>query len=102
MRRFRRLSGWVLRQFTTPPAAERPTDTYADVEIDAPEKDRFGFRDYARVLERRARQAEPPFTIGIFGRWGSGKTSLMRLMESILEAEPRLPPVETISVDRNG
>ncbi|HEX7185527.1 MAG TPA: P-loop NTPase fold protein [Thermoanaerobaculia bacterium] len=29
---------------------------------------------------------EPPFTWGIFGDWGSGKTSLMRLIEQQMEA----------------
>ncbi len=54
---------------------------WSDREIDTKERDRFGFQDYARVLARRAREADTPLTIGLFGRWGSGKTSLMKLIQ---------------------
>lgn len=55
--------------------------------------DRFDFRDYAEVLAERARKAEPPLTIGLNGSWGSGKTSLMRLMEQ------QLTGIETIWIN---
>jgi formylglycine-generating enzyme required for sulfatase activity/Cdc6-like AAA superfamily ATPase len=59
---------------------------WTDTEIRQPENDRFGFRDYADVLMERTMEANTPLTIGIFGRWGSGKTSLMRLMRGELES----------------
>jgi putative protein kinase ArgK-like GTPase of G3E family len=51
---------------------------YTDREIEQAGDDRFSFRDYARVLADSVGQAGTPLTIGIFGRWGSGKSSLMR------------------------
>jgi len=42
--------------------------------------DRFNFSHYADVLAEVALTADTPITIGIFGPWGSGKTSLMRLI----------------------
>jgi formylglycine-generating enzyme required for sulfatase activity/energy-coupling factor transporter ATP-binding protein EcfA2 len=60
---------------------------WADTEIIDATDDRFYFQDYAAVLANRTITAEAPLTIGIFGRWGSGKTSLMRLIDAALEKE---------------
>jgi formylglycine-generating enzyme required for sulfatase activity len=58
---------------------------WTDREITNVKDDRFDFRDYAEVLAERARKAEPPLTIGLYGSWGSGKTSLMRLIEDEMQ-----------------
>ncbi len=42
--------------------------------------DRLNFSHYANVLTEVVLTTDTPFTIGIFGPWGSGKTSLMRLV----------------------
>lgn len=42
--------------------------------------DRLNFSHYAEVLTEVVLSADTPITIGIFGPWGSGKTSLMRLV----------------------
>lgn len=44
-------------------------------------EDGLGFTDYARTLAGTALGTEGPFTIGIFGDWGTGKTSLMRMIQ---------------------
>jgi predicted KAP-like P-loop ATPase len=43
-------------------------------------QDRFDFLDYADALSDIVLQAHTPITIGLFGPWGTGKTSLMRLL----------------------
>jgi predicted KAP-like P-loop ATPase len=43
--------------------------------------DRLGFQDYRNTLVRVVQNAETPITIGVFGRWGSGKTSLMMMVQ---------------------
>ena len=73
-----------------PPAVERG---WSDREIERAEGDRFDFRDYAEVLAGRARNADTPLTIGLFGSWGSGKTSLMRLIAGELKG------IETIWIN---
>ncbi len=59
--------------------------------------DRFDFYDYAEALSQFLLKGRTPVTVGIFGPWGSGKTSLMRLiMEKVLNrrtAEHRLAHV---------
>ncbi|MFI9010960.1 P-loop NTPase fold protein [Actinosynnema sp. NPDC053489] len=46
--------------------------------------DGLGFDTYAQVLSDVATNTRGPFTIGVFGEWGTGKTSLMRLIEAKL------------------
>ncbi len=44
--------------------------------------DWFGYSNYADTLADIIQGVnETPFTIGIFGKWGSGKTSLMKMVE---------------------
>lgn len=47
--------------------------------------DGLGFNAYARVLAKAAADTPGPFTIGVFGEWGTGKTSLMKLIEKNLK-----------------
>lgn len=51
-------------------------------------QDKFGFQGYASVLTNRILQAHPPLTIGIFGSWGSGKSSLMNLIKENIADDP--------------
>ncbi|PKB63659.1 MAG: hypothetical protein BZY80_06225 [SAR202 cluster bacterium Io17-Chloro-G2] len=68
---------------------------WVDVEIDYAGDDRFGYNEYATVLTNQAIDARTPLVIGVFGSWGSGKSSLMRLMESLVAEHRR-------GTERNG
>lgn len=59
--------------------------SWSDSEITDKKDDGFGFQDYAEVIARLAAEADTPLMIGIFGRWGSGKTSLMQLIQGELK-----------------
>jgi formylglycine-generating enzyme required for sulfatase activity len=48
------------------------------------EHDGLDFQPYVRTLADICRTASTPLTIGIFGTWGSGKTSLMRMIDKKL------------------
>jgi hypothetical protein len=61
--------------------------------LDAPSKNpALGFGQVAEALKGIIEGSRPQFAIGIFGTWGSGKTTLMRAIEA------RLDPTRTISV----
>ena len=47
--------------------------------------DKFGFAPIADALHIAIKETDPPFTIGIFGEWGCGKTTLMRMVKKRLE-----------------
>ncbi len=49
-------------------------------------EDRFDFKDYAQILANIIIETEKlPFVIGIFGEWGTGKTSMMWMIHDILK-----------------
>ena len=65
---------------TTVYRADVPPSTLSD------ETDAFGHRDYAAAIASAVSQAEPPFTLGLFGPWGVGKTTILE------ETGRRVPP----------
>ena len=49
--------------------------------------DGLGMRRYAEVIAGAALHTKGPFTIGVFGGWGVGKTSVLRQARSLIETE---------------
>jgi KAP family P-loop domain/TIR domain len=62
-------------------------------EATARNNDGLGFETYSRILAAAASDTRGPFTIGVFGEWGTGKTSLMRLIERQLSGNPNIVTV---------
>jgi len=60
---------------------------FSDVAVENWNEDKLGFKDYAEgviaPMENMSKK-DTPFTIGIFGSWGSGKTSFMQIMQKLL------------------
>jgi hypothetical protein len=51
--------------------------------------DLFGFRPYIEELHAAVARAEPlPITVGVFGPWGSGKSSFLRMWHDLLAFAP--------------
>lgn len=50
-----------------------------DREIDSKENDLFGHIHYAEILYSLIKNNEPPFSIGLLGKWGVGKSSIKKL-----------------------
>ena len=74
--------------------------SWSDSEIADKKDDGFGFQDYAEVIARLATDADTPLMIGIFGRWGSGKTSLMQLIQGELKRKQnKLQRIEPIWIN---
>lgn len=53
----------------------------------ASDADKFGLSAYEKGLEQFLRGAETPITIALQGEWGSGKTSLMNVLQDNLCGE---------------
>src|SRR6476661_5246143 len=65
------------------PALAEPLPIVADVPSRHP---RLGFPEYAEALADAIRGGEPPqFTIGLYGAWGSGKSSLLEALAESLD-----------------
>ncbi|MHA2231156.1 MAG: P-loop NTPase fold protein [Candidatus Hodarchaeales archaeon] len=48
-------------------------------------RDRLERTEYAKALARLAIECRPPFVVGLYGTWGAGKTSLMKLIRAELD-----------------
>ncbi|MFD3584303.1 P-loop NTPase fold protein [Streptomyces sp. NPDC058683] len=60
------------------PLTDNPISDFAD--------DAFHFEPYVDVLHSAVEQATPlPLTVGVFGSWGTGKSSFLRLWQRRLE-----------------
>jgi len=53
----------------------------------------LGFDDYAVAFADIVRHSAPHFGVGIFGDWGSGKTTLMRAIQKELESDEQVVPI---------
>lgn len=66
-------------------------DNRVNIISDAPEKGKvhFGFDAYARTLASIIANSKnkTPLVIGIYGPWGSGKTTLMEIVRRMLQSE---------------
>lgn len=49
------------------------------------ENDHLGFRHSVNRLSEIMDNVETPFSLGVYGTWGSGKTSFMRMLEAALK-----------------
>ena len=58
-----------------------------DNEVKRTEDDSLQYRTLSDTLVNIALKSQTPLTIGVFGEWGSGKTSLMRLTENELNKQ---------------
>jgi KAP family P-loop domain/CHAT domain len=56
-----------------------------DSPIGNPDDDIFGMVAYADMLADFIGDVKPPYTIGIYGEWGEGKTSFVKLFKCYLE-----------------
>jgi len=53
--------------------------------------DKLHFSDYRSTLLDILMYAQTPLTVGVFGPWGSGKTSLMRMLKRDIDDRGTLP-----------
>ena len=72
-----------------PPEAERRSDTHyvRDDPVKTLAEDRLGLASEVRALAEVIclREPGPPLAIGLFGDWGSGKSTYMNLVEAAIE-----------------
>ncbi|MBB3009920.1 P-loop NTPase fold protein [Cupriavidus alkaliphilus] len=61
-----------------------------DREISTDQQDAFGHRHYAHALKSliESRTHETPFSIGLLGGWGTGKSSVKQLYTTALADDP--------------
>ena len=64
----------------------------SDTPLKRPEDDLLEVAPSAKILAGRLAAVQPPYTAGVYGEWGSGKTTFVTFVEKYLEQlTPRLP-----------
>lgn len=63
----------------------KPLFLLNDEAIAAFEEDGLGMNEHAQVIAEAVLGTQSPFTVGIFGPWGHGKTSLLNAARTMLE-----------------
>lgn len=83
---------WIGAPFSTVSHVTEPLRIIADIPTARPG---LGFQQYVEALADAIRGGEPPqFTIGLYGSWGSGKSSLLAaLAESLSRPDSSVLPV---------
>ena len=77
------------------------------------EHDSLDFNVYSEVITEAILETPTPFTVGIFGEWGRGKTSLMKFIQkevtekkilkgSEADVKAKLESLENTTVKTNG
>src|SRR5437667_8872829 len=51
-------------------------------------KDELDFQDYRDIIFDIIKSSDTPITIGVLGQWGSGKTSLLKMIMADIERLP--------------
>ena len=62
------------------------TITFSDEPIDKIADDQLNYKKYSMGLAKFVSECETPLTVGLQGQWGTGKTSLMKLLKSELQS----------------
>jgi hypothetical protein len=71
-----------------------PFNTYTDNPIETSDEDLLGFIPYVSLVKSAMLSAQKlPLCVGIFGAWGTGKTSFMQLLKQAVEAEQKIKTV---------
>ena len=63
----------------------KPVALIGDEPVFSQDEDRLVLRNFAATIAAVSLGTEGPFTIGVFGRWGHGKTSLLRLSQDAVD-----------------
>jgi hypothetical protein len=61
---------------------DKPLETSEDVN-----KSKFGHEEIAETLANIVAKCPTPFTIGLFGRWGSGKSTIANFLKNLLRKQ---------------
>jgi hypothetical protein len=62
------------------------SDRTTDEALKNPESDLLGLAPHARMLARMVRTVPTPFTVGVYGEWGAGKTTFAYFVKHYLES----------------
>jgi hypothetical protein len=92
----------ITQQLLSPDALDKAAAS--DQPLTALDQDRLGFTPYVLGLKEfiASESTGTPLTIGVDGTWGSGKSSLMRMLQGQLDPPPGSQDARTLQSDRRA
>lgn len=63
------------------------------------EEDQFRHNCYVQILMDTVREVSPPFTVGIFGSWGVGKTSIVNDFKRSMASDDEFKSFSVVMID---
>ena len=85
-----------------PDARVASSDRTSDQPLSNPEQDLLGVASHAAVLAQLVRTVPTPFTVGIYGEWGTGKTTFVHFVQHYLEHGAGAQAARTLFVHFEG
>lgn len=75
---------------------------YKDTSLENETQDQFQHRHYAEVLKNILLHSETPINIGLYGRWGVGKSSILKMLEEKINSKELSEKFKYVYVDAWG
>lgn len=75
-------------------ASEFPLRFLRDDVIEDSSHDKFYHQSIAKSLEVVIKQSESPLTLGLFGSWGAGKSSIVRILKASIMSNKKVAYIE--------
>jgi len=79
-----------------------PLSLLSDEPVAEPSQDGLGLENWAQVVASVALGTEGPFTVGVFGGWGVGKTSILRLAKKLIDQSSKSIKTKVTTVEFNA
>jgi len=83
-------------------SSSRTIDYFSDASLTSSTQDEFYHTHYVAVLKNILRRCETPINIGLYGRWGVGKTSILKMLEEELDKKQFSKNFKFLYVDAWG
>lgn len=74
-------------------------DYYRDNALTSKEGDQFQHKHYVSVLKDILLKSQTPINVGLYGKWGVGKSSIVHMLEEEIKNDKELKDFEYVEVD---
>lgn len=92
--------GWLFRDYRE--RSKTKIDYQSDKSLVSARQDKFKHSHYVEVLKDILSNSKTPINIGLYGRWGVGKSSILHMLKESLETKPLSDKFQYVEVDAWG
>ena len=82
--------------------SDRTIDYFRDRALDTKDEDKFKHLHYVEVLKDILLKSETPINIGLYGKWGVGKSSIVHMLKETIINDKELKEFKYVEIDAWG